>query len=295
VDAPLTLWIFRLAWLALPFTLAEQIDSVTASSPDAVRLSAAALFWTLWLLAFGASLVPLPSTLTVLRMLAPGAPLAAFVCLAFDTPEATGWAGLAVAVACAVIVMSAPVGDWFVDGGSYGDERRFALKPPVALLLGPIELAWALATIPAPAGLLLLADRRWALGALSLCVGVLGAWWGYSACRQLSLRWAVFVPAGLTLVDDMALVQPVLFAASSIGSLGPAREGTDAEDLTVGAPGLVLELGLDEPVELIRTVPAGGVSETTAVSAAMFVPSRPGTLLQEADRRGLAVDTTTRG
>ena len=34
-------------------------------------------------------------------------------------------------------------GEAFVDGSSYGDERRMPLRPPVAVLAGPVPLAWA--------------------------------------------------------------------------------------------------------------------------------------------------------
>lgn len=289
------LWSFRAAWLALPFTLAEQLEATVAGAPGAVRWTAATIFWVLWVAAFGASLVPLPSTLTLLRILAPAAPAASLICLASAAPGVPGWVGLVLGAACAVVVMGAAVGDWFVDGASYGDERRFALRPPAALLIGPLELAWALAVVPAPAGALLLADRRWVAGALLLSLGMFGAVWGYSACWQLARRWAVFVPAGVTLVDDMALVQPVLFPAPSIASLGPAQEGTEADDLTVGAPGLVLELDLIDPVELVPAPRRGRVTEARAAAAVAFVPSRPARLLEEAERRGLSVGDLTAG
>ena len=289
VNSPALLWLIRAAWLALPFTLSDQLDAATAGSSPAMRWAVSIMFWALWVAALGSSLVPLPSTLTVLRMVAPMAPVAALVTMAFETPGVTGWLGLAVGLACAVLVMAAPVGDWFVDGASYGDERRFALKAPASLLVGPLEAMWLLAAIPLPAGVLLLADRRWVPGAVVVLLGLLSTPWGFFACRQLARRWAVFVPAGITLVDEMALAQPVLFPASSIARLGPARQGTEALDLTVGAPGLVLQLTLGEPVELVPSARGDEITEATAVDAVLIVPSRPATLLAEAERRGLAV------
>ena len=46
--------------------------------------------------------------------------------------------------------MSADVGSDFVNGSSYGDERRVALRPPTALLVGPIEAVWAGTAVPLP-------------------------------------------------------------------------------------------------------------------------------------------------
>ena len=49
-------------------------------------------------------------------------------------------AGLRDQLLAAATALSAPVGDMFVDGASYGDERRFLLKAPgpVVMLLGPV-------------------------------------------------------------------------------------------------------------------------------------------------------------
>ena len=49
----------------------------------------------------------------------------------------------------------AGVGDWYVDGSSYGDERRFALRPPAALVMVAVPLAWILTVAPLLAGILL--------------------------------------------------------------------------------------------------------------------------------------------
>ncbi|MEZ5238858.1 MAG: hypothetical protein R2716_07880 [Microthrixaceae bacterium] len=92
------------------------------------------------------------------------APLASLAAALVQAPGPAGWAGLASGTAATVLAMSAPVGDWFVDGASYGDERRFALRPPVVLLLGPVPLAWLVTVVPLPLGVLLMADDRWYLG-----------------------------------------------------------------------------------------------------------------------------------
>lgn len=293
MDAPLLLWVARALWLALPFTLAEQIDQATSGADGSLRWAASLMFWLAWVVGFGSSLVPLPATLTLLRILAPAAPLAALVALVAHDPGTAGWAGLALGLGCAASCSFSSVGDWFVDGASYGDERRFALKPPALLLLGPLQLAWLLTVVPLPAGVLLLADRRWVLGSLITVIGLLTAWWGYFAAWQLARRWAVFVPAGMTLVDEMALAQAVLFPAPSVTRLAPAREGTEATDLTAGAPGLVLQLDLSEPVEMVTAPRRGNVTEVTATDSILFVPSLPGSVLREAERRRLPVGTSS--
>ena len=75
-----------------------------------------------------------------------------------------------------IAVLSAFTGAVFVNGSAYGDERRLPLRPPAALLLGPLELAWAVCVIGTVAGPLLLAAGSWIVGALALVVGWPAAW-----------------------------------------------------------------------------------------------------------------------
>lgn len=290
VNVPALLWLFRLVWLALPFTLLEHLVDATAGSHSAPRLAAQVLFWVIWAATFTASIVPLPSTLTLTRVLAPTAPVAWVAAAIVVSPSAAGWAGLACATFAAVVVMAAPVGDWFVDGPSYGDERRMALRPPAPLLVGPLQVAWVLTVVPVLAGVMLLSARAWLAGVPLTLLGCATAWWGFLALWRLSRRWAVFVPAGMTLVDDMALSESILLRADTVVRLGPAHEGTDALDLTVRAPGLVLEVGLSAPVHLVPAVTGrDAVAQAVEATAILFVPSRPGALLAHADERGLAV------
>lgn len=276
-------------WLALPFTLLESIIDATSSAPDAPRLTAQTLFWVLWAVAFLVSLLPLPSTLTTLRILTPLAPAASLCAAVVTVPDATGWAGLALGTAATVIVMSAPVGDWFVDGASYGDERRFALRPPVALLLGPLPVAWLLTVGPLLAGILLFANEVYVAGAPLVLIGIATAWWGGFATWRLARRWLVFVPAGVTLVDDMALAEPVLFARKALRRIGPAHVDSTALDLSVGAPGLVIEMVLTDPVELVPAIGRDKVKDPREVDSVLVVPSRPGTVLDHAESRSLPV------
>lgn len=289
MSAPLNLWIVRALWLALPFTLLESIIDATSSTSNVARLTAQTLFWVLWAAALVVSLLPLPSTLTILRILTPLAPAASLCAATVTAPDAAGWAGLTVGTFAAVIVMSAPVGDWFVDGASYGDERRFALRPPVALLFGPLPVAWILTVGPLPAGILLLAKEVYVVGVPLVLIGIATAWWGGFAMWRLARRWLVFVPAGVTLVDDMALAEPVLFARRTLRRIGPAHVDSAALDLSVGAPGLVIELALTGPVELVRAVGRDNLKGPRETDSVLLVPSRPGTVLDHAESRSLPV------
>ncbi len=65
--------------------------------------------------------------------------------------------------------------------------------------------------------------------------------------------------------------------------------GTEALDLSVGAAGLVLEIDMHSPVELVPASRTDGPAEAVAVSGVLIVPSRPGTLLEHAEQRSVGV------
>jgi hypothetical protein len=173
------------------------------------------------------------------------------------------------------------ISDTFVNGSSYGPERRMALKVPALLLLGPVELAWAAIVASIAAGPLLLAAHQWLEGALALAVGTFAARVGIVALHRLSRRWFVFVPAGVVLHDPVVLGEALLFPKALVRSLGPAPTDTTAVDATGRALGLVLELQLTEKSSVMKR-------ETDRL---LFSPGRPGALLREARERGLPVSS----
>jgi hypothetical protein len=289
-------WAFRGAWLALAVGAGPAFADALDDASRPVQVVASVALWAAWAAVLAASLVPRATTLTVLRLSAP-APLAAAVVAAL-----AGDAGPddAVALALAVAVLATTVlpatADAFVDGSSYGAERRFALRSPPALLLGPAPAAWLLA-VAAPAGAtLLLAARAWLAGALLAVIGAAGIRLGVPALHRLSRRWLVFVPAGVVVHDHLALADPVLLRRSTIRHVGPAPadavEG-GALDLTLGAAGLVLEVALAEPIEV--GVARGGGRRRTSVPVHagrwLVAPLRPGAVLAEARDRRYAVAT----
>jgi hypothetical protein len=179
------------------------------------------------------------------------------------------------------------VADAFVDGSSYGPERRFGLRLPANVLLGPVEVAWAVVAGGLVTGPLLLAARQWAAGALALVVGAPLVWLAVRALHQLSRRWLVFVPAGLVVHDPLALREPVLFPKRTVRGIGAATadsEGT-ATDVSGRALGLVLELRLDAPVAIGLAARAER-DRTVETDHLLVNPARPGAVLKEAAARG---------
>ena len=288
-------WAFAVVWVTLPFIAGPALaDTLDPRSPMFRTVVSVAL-WVVWGATLLAALVPRTVTLTAIRIVAP-ASVAAVIWGAAVTPSA-GPADLVAIVVTAVataVALLPTTGDEYVNGSSYGDERRFPLRAPLALLLGPIELAWAVVVVGVVGGPLLLAAQVWAVGALALLIGWPLAWWVVRSLHTLSRRWLVFTPAGLVLHDQLVVVEAMLVVRRQLASIAPALADTTARDLTLASPGLVLEIRMTEPLAIsptparrVRGEQPGVVS--TDVDAVLVTPTRPGVVLTEATRRRLPV------
>jgi hypothetical protein len=280
-------WPARLTWLVLPLVAGPSFGDALDGASRPVQVVAGVGLWGGWAAVLVATLVPATVTLTVLRIAAPAAVAFAVAATVAGGVSGADVAALAFTVLAALAAFSPVTGAVFVDGSSYGDERRLPLRVPGPLAVGPVELVWALVVAGVVAGPLLLAARQWVVGAPALVAGAAAAWWGVRALHTLSRRWVVFVPAGLVLHDPLALVDPVLVTRGTVRSFGPAPADTDALDLTRGAFGLGLELRFTEPVALV-VVRGKGEGESVSAAAVLITPTRPGALLTEARARRLA-------
>jgi hypothetical protein len=241
--------------------------------------------WGVWGVGLVATLVPHPIGLVWLRIAGP------------TLVGATGWAvtepssslsrtfGLVCALIVSLIVLFNETGHLCVNGPAYPNERRFLLRPSASLLaIAPI--AATLVAVGTFAGPLLLAARQWVAGAASTVIGFGAAIILFRSLYALARRFAVFVPAGFVIHDYAALREPVLFKRGQIEAMRAAPDDTDSLDLTMGAPGLVLEFLLKEKVEMSRlTGPRDRVGETGKSARFLAVPTLPGRLLNEARAR----------
>ncbi len=270
--------------LAGPATFGRALDG----HPD-VRTALGAALWLGWFVGLLALVVPRPAALVAARVVVPAATPLALVALvdAGDTGVVDVVTVAAAAVAL-VAVLAPTTGEWFVDGASYGDERRFLLRPPAPVLVFAIVPLWLLTVgslvatvVAAVAGRLPLAVGA---GLVALVAGAVAV----PAFDRLCRRWIVFVPAGLVVHDRAALADPVLFPRDRIELLGPAPADTSALDLTLGALGLALELRLAEAAEL-PVVTGRGRHRDERARAVLIAASRPGDLLREAASRRIPI------
>ncbi len=288
-------WPLRAVWAVLPLlagpTFADALDPTDTGFRTAVSVA----LWLIWAVTLAAMFVPRTVTLTGLRA------------VVFALLPATAWAVVAdgvdnidvfdvVAVAAAIVATTllamASTTTVYVDGSSYGPEHRLPLRTPLPLLLGPGLLAWLTVVVGATAGPLLLASGRWVVGVIVTVVGGAAAFFGARGLHSLSRRWVVLVPAGVVIHDLVAMVDPLLVPVPRIGQLRAAMEGDDAAegavDLTLGAPGLVLTLDMNESLELGRRDNRGRSDQVTANSL-LFTPAQPGRTLRAARVRNFPV------
>ncbi|MCU1379885.1 MAG: hypothetical protein JWN29_2868 [Acidimicrobiales bacterium] len=275
-------WLLRLAWLSLPLTAGSVLADALHERSTSVQLVVAVVAWAVWAMVVLALLVPRPMGLTALRVVAPAA-LAAAVWASTET----GDGAVLVALAAVPLILSflPEVGEWMVNGGAYGYERRYLLRAPGALLLGPIAVAEVALVAGALTGPLLLAAHRWLAGAVALVAGGAVVVVCARALHQLSLRWAVLVPAGLVVKDHVTLLDPILFKRTLVEVLQPAPADTDALDLTARAPGVPLELRLKESEPVMLITPGKRANQPGHTAKLMFTPTRPGALLADAGTR----------
>lgn len=286
---PGALNLLRLLWLSLPVTVGPAVEDALSGASSPAAWVVAVELWLAWAVVLLALLVPRAVSLTVLRVGGPG--LAVVAVIAAVRGGVDGVDLLAVAVAALVLVVGAwpTVGEDLVDGSSYGPEKRLPLRVPPSLALGPEPLAVAVVLVGLSAGPLLLAAEQWVLGVVVTVVGAGLAVLAARSLHGLSRRFLVFVPGGVVVHDPLTLVDPVLLPKAGLASVGPAPADTDAEDLTMGAGGLLMELRLQQPSDLVRRRPGRAPDESVTTAAVLVAPTRTAAFLAHARERGLPV------
>jgi hypothetical protein len=280
-------WAFRMVWGSLPFTGAAAFGRIFTDATESVGLVGSTGLWLGWILVLTASLVPTTVALTVVRLVSPGAVVAAFAAAARHASGLATVAAIAVSIVAIGLVFSAEFGGLFVQGSAYGDESRFPLRPPGPLVVAPLPLGWALTFAAVVAGPLMLAARLWLVGSVVTVVGVALAWLFGRRCHRLSRRFLVLVPAGIVVHDHLVLSDTSMFRKSEVATVGLALDSTEAADLTGKALGNAVEIALkDFDTVVLAGTPKKPGGTALHVKAVLVSPTRPGRVLAEAARRG---------
>lgn len=124
------------AWIIQPFTSGVVIGDALSDASDPFRTTVSVTAWVLWLLILMAIAVPRPVTLTIARLGTAGGLLATLWAAwdvdqhHLDTSSGVLAIGVLAAIAAVATINLPGVADRFLDGVSYGEEARFALRAP---------------------------------------------------------------------------------------------------------------------------------------------------------------------
>lgn len=273
-------WLFAAAWLLLPFLAGPVIADALTDTTTPGRTVVSVALWAAWAVVLVATLVPRTSTLTVVRTIAPTAPLVAVWATANAGFDSWAAVGLAAATVAAVLVFDPAVGEAFVNGSAYGPEVRLPLRVPAGVMVGPLPIAWLAAVAGLAVGPLLLAYERWVPGAVATVLGFPLAALAVRSLHTLSRRWFVLVPGGLVIHDPLALREPVLLPQNLVVALEPApAEGTDRLDLSGAALGLAMQIDLADPL-VFGVVEGRSGAELVTSACVIATPTRPGRLVE---------------
>ncbi len=287
------MWALRVMWLILPVTAGPAAADALDAWSRAPRVLASVLLWLAWAAVLVAVLAPRPVGLTAARLVAPAFAGLAIACAWSASTVAT--VGAIVTTVVAMLLVCAPsFGRSSAEGVAYGDEARFPLKIPPALLVGPLPLVVATVVAAGVTGPLLLADERLVPGAVATVVGVPVAALLTRALHRLSSRWCVLVPAGITLVDGMTLGEAVLFPRERVARLesAPLQPPAGALDLRLGASVRSVGLRLTEDAQLLTASRGWRTGTKVTTSLLLFAPVQPEVLRAEVARRDRQRNTT---
>jgi hypothetical protein len=283
------LWISRGGWGLAGTAAVLSVDAATDGRSTAVAVAASIVLWLVVGGAVTALVVPSAISLTVLRMLAPLAVVGAVVAWSAGAGLPLGAFGTVATLLNALVVASGDVGEAYVQASAYGDERRFLLRPPLALV-APVAVTWLVWAAAVLAGPLLIGAARPVAGIPVTAVAVALTWLLLPRFHRLSRRWLVLVPAGLVVHDHVVLAETQLVQRHNLVGVHLALVDTGAADLTGPCAGHALEVTLREMATVVTT-PArrGERGRALHVGAFLVAPTRPGRALQAAADHRLPV------
>lgn len=261
-------WVARAAWVVVGVLGWSAVDGAAAVAAGVG-----------WLIGVAALAVPGVLPLTAARAVVPLAVPALAVAWATGSPTADTAGALTAAFVACVAVGSGEFGLAWVQASAYGDEQRFALRPPPAFLLAA-AVAWLLAAAGLIGGVAAIADDRWWVGVPAVVLGAAVAAFAAPRWYRLARRWLVVVPAGVVIHDHLVLAETVMIPRANLAEAGLARAGTEAADLTGPAPGHPVELRLHEAVTAILAgTPRRPRGTAIHLTACLVAPTRPGRAL----------------
>ena len=249
-----------LAWVVL--ALSSPWQTIADDASRSVCWVLLTWGWLLWTSVGASLLVPSPTSLTIVRVVIPLSVVVSVV------------AGQPLAVFCSVVALIVCASPMFVDvmvqGGAYGDEKRFALRTPLPYVV-PAVIAWLLYTASLIGGSLLLASRQYIIGAVLVAIGILLSRTIPQRLHRLARRWLVLVPVGIVVHDHLVLHETIMAPSGKIQSVARMSDVGEAADLTGGVFGDRITIALTEADKVILSkITAKALGTTEALHVKMF-------------------------
>jgi hypothetical protein len=285
-------WAARAAWVTLVAAVAPALEQATQDRSRSVQVVVAVAAWCVWGVVIVASLVRATVSLTVWRALAPLAPVGAAAAWFAGASALAGVVALATTLLATFLAFSADVGEAFVQGSAYGDERRLPLRPPAPLLV-ILPTSWALVAMALGTGMLLLATEEWVPGALFAASGAALAAPLGKRLHRFSRRWLVLVPAGVVVHDQVVLGESVMTRRGDLESARLAPAGSEAADLTGVTFGPAVELRFREPATVVLADARRRSTRAIHARSVLVSPSRPGRTLRALAAAGVPVGSVS--
>lgn len=254
------------AWATVGFAAPWHILGDDATTPTSVALLIWG--WSLWLVTTIGFFVPSPISLTIIRCVTP---IAVVASLGSVSPLATF-----ASIVTLIIGFSPLFADLMVQGGAYGEEKRFALRTPVPQML-PTVIAWGVLSFSLIGGSLYITSGNYLAGIPLAAVGIVLATRVPKMLHRHSRRWLVIVPAGIVVHDHLVLAETVMSPRSKIASLTVIQEADESADFTGGVAGQRLAIQLREADKIVLsriTAKILGTTEALHVTTFSVAPRR---------------------
>ena len=282
-------WVARVGWIVVAVVGGSGVQAAVEGRSSAVVWTTAIGGWLLWGLAALALAIASVRSLTAVRVAVPFVVVATIAAAIGGAPAVDLLALGIPAVITLGAVSAAEFGRQFVQASAYGDEERFPLRMPVAAGTAAVAswLIWAPALVAGP---LLIAAQQWIVGTVLAAIAVGGGVFLGPRWHRLSQRWFVLVPAGIVLRDPVVLADTFPLRTGQVAHIGLAAADTEAADLTGPASGYAIEVATVESVTAVFAfTPDEPNGRAIHLMSFLTAPSRPGSVLRAAKRRGLPV------
>ena len=277
---PAVVWASRLSVIATGLAV-PLLNNALRQMSSLAGISSTVGIWLLWSIALLCTLVPSSSALTAIRLALPTIfVIIAAVAITSDMTSGVA-AALAISLLSSLFIFSGDIGNSFVQLAAYGDERRFLLRCPPAMLVVQV-LSWLVWVALAIVAINLLASDALILGAFVAVAALLLTIALPRRFHRFSRRWLVSVPAGLVIHDHVVLAETAMFMNNAVVKIGVDLAPSEAADLSGKCSGVGLLIALkDFDTVVLAATPKTPGGSAIHVKSMRVCPTRPGRAIIE--------------